>query len=408
MAYIAVMGYGIVGSGMVNAFTKNAGVISARAGEDITVKRILDLRDFSGDPLESCLTKDFNDILNDGEITVVAEMMGRIEPAYTYTKALLTKGVSVVTSNKELVAAFGAELLGIARDNGASYLFEGSVCGGIPVIRTISGSLLADNIRRISGIMNGTTNYILTQMASGGDYADALTEAQKLGYAESDPSDDVLAKDSCRKLAILLSLITGRRVDYNDIYTEGIDKLTYSDVVTAKALGCSLKLIASADIDGREVSARVTPALVPEGNPLCSVNGVFNAAFLECDVTGGVMLYGHGAGSLPTGGAVAADIIECVMRKNTPSACFWTDERQEVLPHSQSLVKKAIRVSAADRVKAESEIYKRFDVEKFVKANGLGDDIVFVTKEMREGKINDGVGALKNNGIDIISQLTIY
>jgi len=408
MAFVAVLGYGVVGSGAVKALTDNAEIIKQRVGEPIIVKRILDLRDFTDDPLAAKFTKLFEDIENDSEICAVAEAFGGLEPAYSFTKRLLLKGKSVVTSNKELVASHGAELLAIAHANGANYMFEGSVCGGIPLIRTITTSLTADRVLSVAGIMNGTTNYILTQMANGGDYAAALAEAQDLGYAERDPSDDVHAKDPCRKLAILLSLFTGKLVDYNNIHTEGITHLTADDILYAKELSGLIKLVAYADlaIPSGAVSARVTPAIVSTGHPLFSVNGVFNAVYLNCDITGEVMLYGRGAGKLPTGGAVAADLIDAVKMRNHPATPVWNDAAMPIQPAGQMMLQKLIRVGYTDKIAAADLIQANFNVERFVEIGKAGE-IGFVTKTMPAADIDAGISTLNTAGHKILNQIVV-
>jgi homoserine dehydrogenase len=416
MAYVAVLGYGVVGSGVAAALTGNTAEIAVKAGKKIEIKRILDLRDFGGSPFADKFTKDFNDILNDPEIEVAAEAMGGIEPAYSYTKALLEKGKSVVTSNKELVAERGAELLETARRNNANYLFEGAVCGGIPLVRTLYGALTADRVQSVAGIMNGTTNYILTKMAYGGDYAAALAEAQELGYAERDPDDDVLAKDPCRKLAILMSLCVGKNVDYRDIYTEGITHLTKEDILYAKKLGGAVKLIAYADLGNNQlpitnnqlnVRARVAPAIIADGHPLYGVNDVFNGVLLNCDVTGEVMLYGRGAGQMPTGGAVAADVVAAVRAGKTHLGCCWGKDAQRVLSKGLMTAKKFIRVAYTDKDKAAEIINRYYKIERFAEI-GLAGEMGFVTDTMVEEDIDRGVDELDKAGVRVLGQVYVY
>ena len=312
MIQIAVMGYGTVGSGVVEVLSTNQASIDKRVGEEVRVKYVLDLRDFPGDPVESVLVHDFETIVNDPEVKVVVEVMGGVEPAYTFTKRCLLAGKSVCTSNKALVAAHGAELLQIAKDKNLNYLFEASVGGGIPIIRPLQTCLTADEIVEISGILNGTTNYILTNMTYGGaSFDDALKEAQDKGYAERNPEADVEGHDACRKIAILTSLVSGQRVDFEDIYTEGITKVTAEDIKYADKLGRVIKLLAMSkkEADGKYY-AMVAPFLIDAANPLYSVNGVFNAIFVEGNMLGDSMFYGSGAGKLPTASAVAADVVD--------------------------------------------------------------------------------------------------
>lgn len=329
MIQIAVMGYGTVGSGVVEVLNTNQASIDKRVGEAVRVKYVLDLRDFPGDPVESVLVHDFETIVNDPEVKVVVEVMGGVEPAYTFTKRCLLAGKSVCTSNKALVAAHGAELLQIAKDKNLNYLFEASVGGGIPIIRPLKTCLTADEIVEISGILNGTTNYILTNMTYGGaNFDDALKDAQDKGYAERNPEADVEGHDACRKIAILTSLVSGQRVDFEDIYTEGITKVTAEDIKYADKLGRVIKLLAMSkkEADGKYY-AMVAPFLIDAANPLYSVNGVFNAIFVEGNMLGDSMFYGSGAGKLPTASAVAADVVDACKNLNENLGFYWSDEK---------------------------------------------------------------------------------
>ena len=329
MIQIAVMGYGTVGSGVVEVLSTNQASIDKRVGEEVRVKYVLDLRDFPGDPVESVLVHDFETIVNDPEVKVVVEVMGGVEPAYTFTKRCLLAGKSVCTSNKALVAAHGAELLQIAKDKNLNYLFEASVGGGSPIIRPLQTCLTADEIVEISGILNGTTNYILTNMTYGGaSFDDALKDAQDKGYAERNPEADVEGHDACRKIAILTSLVSGQRVDFEDIYTEGITKVTAEDIKYADKLGRVIKLLAMSkkEADGKYY-AMVAPFLIDAANPLYSVNGVFNAIFVEGNMLGDSMFYGSGAGKLPTASAVAADVVDACKNLNENLGFYWSDEK---------------------------------------------------------------------------------
>ena len=329
MIQIAVMGYGTVGSGVVEVLNTNQASIDKRVGEAVRVKYVLDLRDFPGDPVESVLVHDFETIVNDPEVKVVVEVMGGVEPAYTFTKRCLLAGKSVCTSNKALVAAHGAELLQIAKDKNLNYLFEASVGGGIPIIRPLQTCLTADEIVEISGILNGTTNYILTNMTYGGaNFDDALKDAQDKGYAERNPEADVEGHDACRKIAILTSLVSGKRVDFEDIYTEGITKVTAEDIKYADKLGRVIKLLAMSkkEADGKYY-AMVAPFLIDAAHPLYSVNGVFNAIFVEGNMLGDSMFYGSGAGKLPTASAVAADVVDACRNLNENLGFYWSDEK---------------------------------------------------------------------------------
>jgi len=316
MIHVAILGFGVVGSGVARVLTENSRVIEKNLGEQVAVKRILDLRDFPDSPFGSLVTHDFNDILNDPDITVVAEMMGGSHPAYDFSKACLAAGKSVITSNKEVVANFGAELLSLAAEKGVRYLFEASVGGGIPVIRPIVNDLASNRISAVSGILNGTTNYILTQMIeSGATFEGALADAQKKGYAEANPAADVEGMDAARKIVILAALAFGVAPDPNAIHREGITALSAADVETAKAFGCSVKLIGHTCREGERVLAMVSPRMVPASNPLFGIADVFNGILVDADMLGEVMFYGKGAGMLPTASAVVADIIDIVSHR---------------------------------------------------------------------------------------------
>ena len=325
MVNVAVLGYGTVGSGVVEVIERNNVEVSGKCGEEVHVKYILDLREFPGDPYEDKVVHDFQVILEDREVSVVCEVMGGIKFAYPYTKQLLEAGKSVCTSNKELVAKHGAELLDIAEKNHCSYLFEASVGGGIPIIRTINHAMTPERIEAVAGILNGTTNYILTKMEQEGtDYAQALKQAQDLGYAERNPQADVEGHDACRKTAILASLMTGRNVDSEKIFTEGITEITTADFAFAKGANMTIKLLGTARLqeDG-SVLAMVAPHMIAENHSLAMVNGVFNGIFVTGNMLGDIMLYGHGAGKLPTASAVTADVVDCVRNQGKTLPCHW-------------------------------------------------------------------------------------
>ncbi|MBE7015832.1 MAG: homoserine dehydrogenase [Ruminococcaceae bacterium] len=310
MVKVAIMGYGTVGSGVYEIIRDNN--FDYEALNPIGVKYILDIRDFPDHPQKELFTKNFDDILNDGEVYCVVEAMGGLHPAYEFTKALLENGKNVVTSNKELVATYGPELLQIAKDKNVNYLFEASVGGGIPIIKPMCSSLMSNKIQKIIGILNGTTNFILTEMIEKNkDFSEALSDAQKNGYAERDPSADVEGHDACRKLAILSSLAWSEYVDYKDIDTEGITKITLDDVKYADKFGYVIKLIGYSEKNDK-VFARVSPMFVSKNYPLSGVCGVFNAIVVKGNYLGTSMFYGRGAGKFPTASAVVADVIDSV------------------------------------------------------------------------------------------------
>ncbi len=333
MVNIAILGFGTVGSGVYEILRKNPSSIATKAGDEIDIKYILDIRDFDDHPEHHLFTKNYDDILNDDSVSIIVEVMGGLEPAYTFTKAALLQGKSVITSNKELVATHGTELIEIAKQNKTNYFFEASVGGGIPIIRPLNQCLVANEISHIYGILNGTTNFILTKMfEEGATFSDALLEAQQLGYAERNPAADVEGHDACRKTAILASLATGKFVDYRDIPTEGITEISTLDVAMAEKIGYVIKLIGSAEVsESGTVSAVVAPRLVPKSSLLSDVNGVFNAILVRGDSLGDVMFYGRGAGKLPTASAVVADIIDAVKHIHINKWVIWSAHNDNIM-----------------------------------------------------------------------------
>ena len=331
MAYIAVLGHGVVGSGVLEVLMTHKESIARRADVEIKVKHILDLREFPGLPYSHLFTKDFNVILNDPEVTVVVEVMGGLDPAFQYVKACLEHGKSVVTSNKELVAEKGAELLAIAKENNLNFLFEASVGGGVPIIRPISQCLAANEVGEIAGILNGTTNFILTKMIREHmSFADALQLAQQLGYAERDPSADVEGADACRKICILASLAYGTHVYPREVHTEGIAKITLEDVAYAEAWGGVIKLIGQVKmLESGKIHIGVCPMFVSRDSQLAGVDDVFNGILVRGDATGDVVFYGKGAGKLPTASAVVADVIDCVKHFAKRKYLYWEDAKPD-------------------------------------------------------------------------------
>ena len=384
MIHAAVLGYGTVGSGVVEVLENNKEKITPRAGEEIHVKYILDLRDFPGDPYENKVVHDVNVILEDEEVKIICETMGGIEPAYTFSKRALQSGKSVCTSNKELVAAHGPELLKIAKENNCNYLFEASVGGGIPIIRPMNSCLTAEKIESIHGILNGTTNYILTKMdREGADFEDVLKEAQEKGYAERNPEADVEGHDACRKIAILSSLMTGKYVKYQDIYTEGITKITSVDFKYAKALNKSIKLLAMSKDEGDGYVAMVAPCMISQEHPLFCVSDVFNAVFVHGNMLDDAMFYGRGAGKLATASAVVSDVVECARNMGETVACLWSDEVVELKDYKESSKRFFVRVrnEGADRAASLFGYLEKIEVE----AGEFG----FVTEVMTEKEFSE-------------------
>lgn len=333
MVKIAILGYGTVGSGVYEILKKNPPAIAKKAGDTIDIKYILDIRDFDDHPEKHLFTKNFDDILNDDEVSIVVEVMGGITPAYTFSKSAILKGKTVVTSNKELVATHGTELIRLAKENNVNYFFEASVGGGIPIIRPLNQCLTANEIDEVNGILNGTTNFILTKMfEEGATFESSLREAQSLGYAERNPEADVEGHDACRKTAILASLATGKFVDYHNIPTEGITKISTADVFFAGKIGYVIKLIGSANVsqDGK-VSAIVAPRLVSKDSQLADVSGVFNAILVHGDSIGDVMFYGRGAGKLPTASAVVADVIDAAKHIHINKWVIWSETEENIM-----------------------------------------------------------------------------
>ncbi|MCL2351748.1 MAG: homoserine dehydrogenase [Firmicutes bacterium] len=359
MINIAILGYGVVGSGVYRAIAHNGARLAGIAKDSVRVKRVCDLRDFPGDPAESLLTRDFNDILNDGEISLLVESMGGEHPALEYTRAALSRGMHVVTSNKNVVAAHGPELMALARENRVSYLFEASVGGAIPVIRPLTQILMTDEITRIMGIVNGTTNYILSRIEYDGmSFEEALKEAQRLGYAEKDPSDDINGVDAVRKLAILLSLVLGKHVDYKTIHTESMSEVTVDDFIMAGEFGRTIKLLVIGDIVGeRSVQAVVAPFLIKLDTPLSAVKDAYNGVFVTGRITDDIMLYGKGAGSLPTAAAIASDIVYAASHQGTHIPHVWDSEPADIVSFDDMVFARFVRFTgggkyAADAVKA--------------------------------------------------------
>ncbi len=325
MINIALLGFGVVGSGTAEVLTQNKQIIEQRLGCEYNIKYILDLREFPDSPFADCIVHDFNTIVNDPDISVVAEMMGGAHPAYDFTKACLEAGKNVVTSNKEVVSTFGVELCSIAKAHGVRYLFEASVGGGIPIIRPLMNDLSSNKVNKISGILNGTTNFILTSMKDeGASFEDALGVAQRLGYAEANPAADVEGIDAARKIVILAALASGKLIDPKKIHIEGITSITLTDTTVAESFGFTIKLIGYTEIVGDKLIAFVSPRMVPDTNPLCRIDDVFNGVLVDANMVGEVMFYGPGAGKLPTASAVVADIIDIIAsRDTTPKSIDW-------------------------------------------------------------------------------------
>ena len=400
MINIAVLGYGTVGSGVVEVINTNHKSINKRSGDEINIKYVLDLRDFPGDPVEKVLVHDYEVIVNDPEVDIVVEVMGGIEPAHTFVKRALEAGKSVCTSNKALVAKHGSELMEIAREKSINFLFEASCGGGIPIIRALNSSLTADEIDEITGILNGTTNYMLYKMATEGcDFDSVLKEAQQMGYAEADPTADVEGYDACRKIAILSSLAYGRFLNYEEIYTEGITKITPADMEYARELGMSIKLLATSRRIGEDsFYAMVAPFLVPQSSPLYSVNDVFNAVFVHGNMLGDAMFYGSGAGKLPTASAVVSDVVDEAKHLHRNIMTNWTSRSLELMDLDDVKGRFFVRVSDTSM----DTIEKAFGDVQTIEPDNLPEEFGFITPVMSQGEYKEKIAKLDGKVLAMI------
>ena len=401
MINIAVLGYGTVGSGVVEVIRTNHELINKRAGEEIKIKYVLDLREFPGDPVEEILVHDFEQIVNDPEVKIVVEVMGGTGAAYTFTKRALEAGKSVCTSNKALVAQYGPELMEIAKEKKINFLFEASCGGGIPIIRAINGFLTADEIDEVSGILNGTTNYMLDKMITeGADFNTVLKEAQEKGYAEADPTADVEGQDACRKIAILSSLASGKFLNFENVYTEGITKITPEDMEYAREMGRSIKLLGTSKKLGDDsFYALVAPFLVGQDNPLYGVKGVFNSIFVHGNMLGDAMFYGSGAGKLPTASAVAADVVEAAKHLHDTIPNNWSNEEMTLMEPDSVEGRFFVRVKDTSL----DEVDKAFGkVEAVIEPDSLPEEFGFITRLMTQGEYKERVKALGENVLGMI------
>lgn len=411
MIQIAVMGYGTVGSGVVEVLTKNKESIARKAGNEIAVKHILDLRAFPDSPFAPLFTKDFADIINDDEISVVVECMGGLKPAYDFVKQSLLAGKSVVTSNKELVAAKGAELLKISKDNNVNFFFEASVGGGIPIIRPLYQCLAANEVYEIAGILNGTTNFILTKMIREKmSFQDALDIAQALGYAESDPSADVQGDDACRKICILASLAFGKHIYPEQVHTEGITKVTLEDVAYAQNFGGVIKLLGRVKkMEDGKLSILVSPAIVTMEGQLSGVEDVFNAILVRGDAIGDVVFYGRGAGKMPTASAVVADVIDSAGQPDFRKSLFWEEgSAGMVANYRDAQTRLYIRARAENAETAFKEAGAIFgDISRLFRKNCPSDEIAFITGTETEAALQNKIDQFIQSGAEILGFIRI-
>lgn len=399
---VAILGFGVVGSGVAEVISQNSEHIKENSNVSLKVTKILDIRDFPDSEFSPLMTKDFNEILSDDSIDIVCETMGGVNPAFTFVSECLKKGKHVVTSNKELVATKGFELLEIARENNVNFLFEASVGGGIPIIRPLSRCLAGNNVNEVAGILNGTSNFILTKMiVDGMSFDDALKLAQDKGYAEKDPTADVEGFDALRKICILASLSFGTHVYPDGIYTEGISKITLEDVAYAESYNSVIKLIARAKkLSDSKITVMVTPCLVNNESMLAGVSGVFNACLVRGDMTGDVLMYGKGAGKLATASAVVGDVIDCASNNKERKFFGWADEKKDfVASYLENETAFYVRASDADK----AEIEKVFgEVQYLSRENQPENEIAFVTDIMKESEFTNKLSQLNINLIGVI------
>ena len=402
------MGHGVVGSGVAEILTTHKQKLFSSLGEEIYVKHILDLREFPDSPLADRFTKDFNDIINDIEVRVVVEVMGGLNPAYDFVKRCLKAGKSVVTSNKELVAAHGAELLAIAKEENVNFLFEASVGGGIPILRPMSQCLVANIVDEIAGILNGTTNFILTKMIEDGmQFEDALKLAQELGFAERNPAADIEGHDACRKICILASLAFGKHVYPDSVHTEGITEITLDDVKYADANDCVIKLIGKVKrLDGGMIDIIVAPMLVPNKRQLANIDYEFNGIMVRGDCTGDVVFYGKGAGKLPTASAVVADVVDCCKHLKTRKFLFWADGNGDnIIPAEESVSAMYVRAEGNDVMTAAAKVFG--EVKQINKADSPANEVAFTTEKLSLAEFTAKIAELESNDVKVLSKIRI-
>ncbi len=407
---IAVLGHGVVGSGVLEVLLSQKNSITLRAKEEINVKYILDLRDFDDLSYSDKFVKDFNVILNDEDVKIVVEVMGGLNPAFEFAKLCLENGKDVVSSNKELVAEKGATLISIAQKHNRSFLFEASVGGGIPIIRPLTQCLAANEVSEIAGILNGTTNFILTKMIREHmDFKDALALAQELGYAERNPEADVMGHDACRKICILASLAFGHHVYPKHVYTEGITNISLADVSYADAWGGVIKLIGSVKMnENGKIDIKVTPLFISRDSQLANVDDVFNGILVRGHATGDVVFYGKGAGKLPTASAVVADVIDCVKHYGSQKYLYWEDEVENFVEDfkdkNTDMYIRLINKGEEKQLYAE----KRFNTVSYLtRKNAPENEIAIVVQDMTENEIDEELSQLSERGYEVASKVRI-
>ena len=407
MINVAIMGHGVVGSGTAEILINHNDRINEKIKDEINVKYILDLRDFDNLSYSDKFTKDFNVILNDAEVKIVAEVMGGVNPAYDFVKQCLMAGKSVVTSNKELVAAKGAELLKIAKEKNVNFLFEASVGGGIPILRPMAQCLAANDINSVKGILNGTTNYILNKMiVDNMDFDTALKLAQDKGYAEKDPTADIEGHDACRKVCILASLAFGKHVYPEQVKTEGITKITLGDVEYADGFNCVIKLIGSTKrLKDGKIAANVRPTLVSRDHIVSGVNGVFNCVLVNGDQTGDVMFYGKGAGKEATASAVVADIIDCAKHLDARKYLFWEDTADGYVTDEDEPTKLYVYAKDDNYDALVEKAEALFGANASYIKNKFKNEIAILTDTLQESELLKKIKALNAKEVKVMHTL---
>ncbi len=407
MIYTAVMGHGVVGSGVAEIMLGHNSLVNEKIKDEIDIKYILDLRDFDNLPYSDKFIKDFELIVNDDDVKIVVEVMGGVNPAYDFVKRCLMAGKSVVTSNKELVAAKGAELLAIAKEKNVNFLFEASVGGGIPILRPLAQCLAANEIIEVKGILNGTTNYILNKMiVDNMDFDSALSLAQELGFAEKNPAADIEGHDACRKICILASLAFGRHVYPEQVKTEGITDITLTDVEYADSFDCAIKLIGSTKkCDGGKITASVKPMLVSRNNILSDVDGVFNAVVVTGDATGDVMFYGKGAGKMPTASAVVADVIDCAKHLNTRKYLDWADGEDGYVITPNEKIRLYVYMQSDDYNSLKKQFETTFSNNTWHIKNDFKKEIAFITDEDFEDVLIEKINSISADNKKVMHTL---
>lgn len=410
MIQIAIMGHGVVGSGVAEVLLKHSADIQKKVKEEIYIKKVLDLREFPDSPIADRFTKNFDDIINDDEIKVVVEVMGGINPAYDFVKKCLQNGKSVVTSNKELVAAKGAELIKIAAENNLNFLFEASVGGGIPIIRPLTQCLAANEVDQIAGILNGTTNFILTKMIKDQmSFEDALALAQKLGYAERNPAADVEGHDACRKICILASLVFGKHVYPDSVHTEGITNVTLTDVDYANSWGGVIKLIGSVKLTDGKQEIIVAPMFISNESQLSGVDDVFNGILVKGDSTGDVVFYGKGAGKLPTASAVVADVMDCAKHITARKYLMWEDGNPEdILPFEQTKYAMYVLVNTDSKEAAWNAANAAFgECTKLDREKSESNELAFITPVLSFADFKNASNKFEQSGAKIVTSIRV-